>query len=283
MTKILIRFSGLFMLGALLGCTAKEELKGPPSETVEISKPDYTFLWVIKPNINIREDNSSGSEKVATLADGDSVIVYGNQNGWYQIESTGGIKGWVRSDLLAPRNASIFRKAVDFVDRLKTEQNIDLFFDKNLQHARVYLSMPAEKYTTVNEVENFARKIITEYQEQVYRGEVTVRVLQPGSDEEYITFEQKGQPNPAALIPVIPFGYLETVDDSDPEIISISVALEDDINNNRLLEAARSMVKTYPISYQKVIIKFVSADNTCRLWFVEDAGGELYEFDRCPE
>ena len=196
--------------------------------------------------------------------------------------TTDGKTGWVRSDLLAPRNISVFRKAVEFADRLKESSDTDLYFDKKLQHARVYLSFPASVYTSTRSVEQKAREIITEYQEQVYRGDVDVHVLKTGNEEEYLSFEQKGQPNPDPLIPVIPYGRLVKVDDSDPKVIGLTVSLQENVDQDRLLKAARSMVESYPISYRKVTITFLTPDQSCRLWFTEDSQGEMYKFDRCP-
>jgi hypothetical protein len=265
------------------GCSVKKGLEAPPPEPVEPGIPADAYLWVIKPNINVRMENSASSRQVSTLADGDSVIVHGNEKGWYEVETTGGARGWVRSDLLAPRDASIFRQAVEFVDRLKADRNTDLFFDKKLQHARIYLSFPPELYGTREEVEKRAREIATEYQSKVFRGDVTVRVLRPGSEEEYLTFEQKGRKNPEVVLPVIPYGKLKKVDHSDPAQIHLAVSVNPDIGNEQLLEAARSMVRAYPLSYEKVVITFVNPDDSCRLWFIEDAAGELYRFDECPE
>ncbi len=283
MRNILYNLAGLVILLTLIGCAAKKELESPVEETDMVLPPSDYYLWVIKPNINIRQENSARSEKVGELADGDSVIVRINDNGWYNIETTSGAAGWVRSDLLAPKNVSIFRKAVIFADKLKEEQDIDLLFDKKLQHARVYLSLPPGMYTSADIVETRAREIITAYQRQVYRGDVAVRVLKPGSDKEYITFDQNGKPNPETPIPVIPFGRLETVNDLNPDEIELAVLVKSEIDNERLLNAARNMVKTYPISYRKVTIKFISSEDKCRLWFTEDPQGELYEFDKCPE
>ena len=281
--KNIIRNSlvALVML-VIWGCAAKEELKAPPAETNEPEPPAGSLLWVIKPSINIRQENSAGSEKIGELADGDSAFVQHNQDGWYKIRTTDGKAGWVRSDLLAPRNISIFRKAVEFADRLKENRDIDLYFDQKLQQARVYLSFPASAYTSADAVEQTAREIITGYQNQVYRGDVDVHVLKPGNEDEYLSFEQKGQPNPDPVIPVIPYGRLVTVDDSDPNTIGLTVVLNEDVDQDRLLKAARKMVETYPISYRKVTITFLTPDQNCRLWFVEDSQGEMYKFDKCP-
>lgn len=267
----------------LNGCTAKKSLDVPVSETDVIVEPEYSYLWVVKQNINIRQENTAGSGKIGELSEGDSVIVHGNSNGWYSVVAGDGTTGWVRSDLLGPRNVSIFRKAVEFADLIKEEQDVELYFDTKLRHRRVYLSLPDAMYSSRNEAERQARQIITEYQKKVYRGDVTVRILQPDSDQEYLTFEQKGERNPEILIPVIPFGFLTAVDDTNPLAVTLSVSLRDEFDNQHLLEAARSMASEYPISFQKVAIKFVSADNACRMWFVEDVNGEMYEFDKCPE
>ena len=137
MKKIIYGFIGILFLTTIWSCAAKKELETPP-ETVEAVPPAGEFLWVIKPNINIREENSAAAVKIAELADGDSVMVRQNLDGWYKIETVDGKTGWIRSDLLAPRNVSVFRKAVEFADH-RCQYRTDLYVQQLMSAWRLRL------------------------------------------------------------------------------------------------------------------------------------------------
>ena len=226
--NILISITVLFLIH---GCTSKESL-APPDIEKEVIQGD-ALLWVFKPNVNIRESASGSANKVSGLVDGDSVIVLSNVNGWYQIRTIDGLSGWVRSDLLGPKDLSAFNAAVTFIDDLKESEKTEVFFDKKLYHKRIYISYPSDVYSSRREVESRTRELVKHYQNMVYRGNVTARVLKPGTDEEYLTLEIKGAINAEPILPVIPFGKIENVNRDNPSGIQLSYSVPSDISDQQ--------------------------------------------------
>lgn len=272
----------LVLIISIWNCASKKALVEEQPDTM-IPELDGTYFWAIKPEVNIRSQNTVSAERLGKLNDGDSVLVVDNQSGWYRVLTTGMGKGWIRSDLLGPKKVSVFANAVDYVNYLKETENIDLFFDKNLYHRRIYISYPEDLYLSKDRVEERTRILVKDYQEQVYRGDVTARVLQPGSQDEYLTLEFKGKINPDIKLPVLPFGILKEVENSDPKAIMLTIQVSDSTGNNKILAAARNMVSVYSVSYSRVQLKFVSDNDICRMWLVEDQNGEDYKFDECPD
>lgn len=264
----------------LAACAAKKELVEiePPGE--ETALPGYYF-WAIKPEINIRAQANINSDKVGHLNDGDSVLVTDNVGGWYNIVAGNGSSGWIRSDLLGPRKISAFAKAVSFVDSLTTHENIELFFDKKLLHKRIYILFPDEAYASKDIVVKRTKELVADYQQKVYRGDVTARVLKPGTQDEYLTEDFSGTINADVRLPVLPFGILKNVDISDPAEIKLTIESQKRSDQDQYLAAARNIVSIYPISYRGVEMSFVTESDSCLMWFREDNSGENYSFDKC--
>ena len=269
----------------MVGCTAKKTIETPDPDLDKEAVYKGAFLWIYKPTVNIRAIASGSGEKLAQLVDGDSVIVLANKNGWYQIKTIEGKSGWVRSDLLGPKELSVFRYAVRFIEELKEKDQIEVYFDKKLYHKRIYISYPSELYTSETDVAKKTRVLVKRYQEEVYRGRVTARVLNPGSEEEYITVEIDGIVNADPVLPVIPFGRIEKVDHNNPTHIRLSYSAPEDISDEKLISTARQIASNFPISYKHVEITFknapYSAEEPCRLWFMEDKNGEDYKVGEC--
>jgi hypothetical protein len=278
-------FIGLLSLVIMIGCTPKESIEPPAGDMDKKTIDRNALLWVFKPDINIRGSASSSGDRIMSLADGDSVIVLSNVDGWYQIKTIEGQSGWIRSDLLGPKELSAFRSAVTFIEELKTKENIELYFDKKLYHKRIYISYPSETYSSRQTIEEKTRDIIKNYQQHVYRGPVTARILKPGTDEEYMTLEFEGAINADPILPIIPFGRIEHIDREDPRRIKLIYSVPAEISNDQLIETARQLVPKFPISYQRIEITFkdspYSPKKPCRLWYVEDKNGEDYRIDKC--
>jgi hypothetical protein len=275
----------ILSLFILYGCSTKESVVTPDSD---IDKDDIyqdALLWVFKPNVNIRESASGSSKKVSSLVDGDSVLVLNNVNGWYQIKTIDGQAGWIRSDLLGPKELSAFKAAVMFIENLKEYENTELYFDKKLYHKRIYISYPQELYSSRQEIEKKTREVVKKYQKQVYRGKVTARILKPGTEEEYLTLEFKGALNADPLLPIIPFGRIEGVYRDDPSGIKLTYSVPENVSDEILISTARDIVPRFPISYQQVEITFKDTPYTekgpCRLWYMEDKNGENYRLGKC--
>jgi len=281
-TKIILSLLAIIII---IGCTAKKTIKAPEADVDKEAVYKEALLWVYKPTINIRDRASGSGEKLAQLVDGDSVTILANENGWYQIKTIDGKSGWVRSDLLGPKELSAFRYAVKFIEELKEKDQIEVYFDKKLYHKRIYISYPADLYTSKTDVAKKTRELVKKFQEEVYRGRVTARVLKPGSEEEYITVEIDGRINADPVLPVIPFGRIENIDRNNPSEIKLSYSAPEDISDEKLISTARQLSSKFPISYSRVEITFknapYSAEKPCRLWFMEDKNGEDYKLDQC--
>jgi len=275
----------ILMLFLMFGCTAKKTVEAPKTDIDKETIYKDALLWVFKPTINIRDNASGSATKLASLVDGDSVIVITNKNGWYQIKTIDGKSGWIRSDLLGPKELSAFGSAVTFIEQLKEHENTEIYFDKELYHKRIYISFPDDIYASKQNVEIKTRDLVEKFQKDVYRGQVTARVLKPGSEEEYLTLEIKGTANADPILPVVPFGRIENVDRSNPSEIKLSYSVPGDIPDDQLIATARQIVPKFPISYQRIEITFKegpnSEDNPCRLWYMEDKNGEDYKLNQC--
>jgi len=269
----------------MFGCTSKKTVETPVADIDRGSVYKDALLWVYKPNVNIRDKASGSGNKLAQLMDGDSVVVLANENGWYQIKATNGETGWVRSDLLGPKELSAFHYAVRFIEEMKKKEQIEVYFDKKLYHKRIYISFPSDMYASMTKIESNTRDLVKRYQEDVYRGHVTARVLKPGSDEEYMTIEIKGTVNADPILPVIPFGRIEEVDRKNPSEIKLYYSTPEDISDEKLISTARQISSKFPISYKRVEITFKNTPynmtDTCRIWFMEDKNGEDYKLDQC--
>jgi len=269
----------------MVGCTAKKAIDTTEPDIDKEAVYKKTLLWVYKPTVNVRDKSSGSGEILAQLVDGDSVIVLMNENGWYQIKTVDGKSGWIRSDLLGPKELSAFHYAVRFIEQLKENDQIEVYFDKKLYHKRIYISFPSDLYASRTDVEKKTRDLVKKYQDDVYRGQVTARVLKPGSDEEYLTLEIKGSVNADPVLPVIPFGRIEYVDRNNPSQIKLSYSAPEDIADEKLISTARQLSSKFPISYNQVEITFknapYSAEKPCRLWFMEDKNGEDYKLNQC--
>jgi hypothetical protein len=277
--------SVIFIIFIILGCAAKKSVESLDTDIDKDAVHRDDLLWVFKPNINIRDSASGSGTKLASLEDGDSVIVITNDNGWYQIKTIEGMSGWVRSDLLGPKELSAFSSAVIFIEEMKENENIEIYFDKNLYHKRIYISFPPDIYSSQQEVETKTRDIVNRYQSDVYRGHVTARVLKQPSEKGYLTIEVKGAVNADPILPVVPFGRIEHVDRSIPSGIRLSYSTPSEISDKMLISTARQIVPNFPISYQRVEITFknspYSNEEPCRLWYMEDANGEEFKLNRC--
>ena len=269
----------------MLGCATKKIVESPEPDIDKETIFKEALLWAYKPTVNIRDRASGSGNRVAQLVDGDSVMVLTNENGWYQIKTIDGKNGWVRSDLLGPKKLSAFPYAVKFIEELKGKEQIEVYFDKNLYHKRIYISFPVDLYTSKLDIEKRTRDLVKQYQEEVYHGQVTARVLKPGSEEEYLTLEFNGSANADPILPVIPFGRIEKVDRKIPSQIKLSYSAPEDISDEKLISTARQLSSIFPISYQRVEITFkdapYSTEKPCRLWFMEDRNGEDYKLNQC--
>ena len=266
-----------YLIVLIFSCTPKVVKEPAP----EVEKPDYKYLWAFKKSINVRANNSAGSTKLTSLADGDSVQVMQNQNGWYEIILNDGNKGWIRSDLLGTKNMSAFSKVIAFSEKLKERENINLFFDKKIQHKTIFLEFPSSAYSSKKNIENKVREIGKKYQAEVYPGKIKIQVIEPQNQSEYLTLNLSGSPNADLILPVFIYGILDNFQVQNKNELEIIIEVNEVIENNKLLKEARKIAGNFPLTLKKVNITFKNRSEKCILSFIEDASGEHYKFDQC--
>lgn len=261
----------------IFSCTPKVVKEPPPT----VEQPDLKYLWAFNKTVNVRAENSANANKVATLTDGDSVKIIRNNKGWYEVLFNNGTKGWIRSDLLGTKNMSAFRKAITFSNNLKETENITLYFDKEIQHKRIFLEYPEDEYSSRKNIENKTNEIGKNYQEKVYPGQVTIKVIEPGEQSEFLTIDLSGSPNADVNLPVFNFGILEEIDIKNLNELKLVISVNENIPNADMLKEARRIAGSFPLTFKKVNVTFKNKSQECILSFVEDATGENYKFNQC--
>jgi len=262
----------------IFSCTPKVTKEPPP---VKVAQPTAKYLWVYKNTVNVRESNAANSALLTSLTDGDSVKVLQNDNGWYEITLNDGVNGWIRSDLLGTKNMSAFSKAIDFSNNLKENEKINLYFDKKIQHKRIFLEFPENEYSSKENIEKIAREIGNRYQQTVYPGKVTIQVIELQNQSEYLTIELAGERNADLDLPVIKYGILEKVSIEENSKLKISILIKETVKQEDLVTEARKIAGSFPLTFECVNINFVDLKNNCVLSFKEDASGENYNFNQC--
>lgn len=239
------------------------------------------FLWAIKPTVNIRKQPNVNSPKVATLADGDSVIVVNNKDGWYKVFTTDQDMGFVRSDLIGPKNLSTFPKAVKFADSLKEASSIKLLFDSKEQHKRILLQFPASAYQSRPDIRRETKRIGRMYQNSVYPGELNIHVIQPDSDDEYLREFFSSKINAEISLPVLPVGIVKKVMLKDRRQLLLEILVDEGESSQRLLNIARDIPEIYPITYTKIQVNFIAVSGKCLVSYSEDSAGNRHKFNKC--
>ena len=270
----------VFLSVSLVSCISKKKLTTLSDSTIPPGTGSY--LWVIKPTINMREDFSANSNRLGTLNDGDSVIVWKNRDGWYNVMTSENIMGWIRSDLLGPRTLSVYPKALEFARRLKEIDRIDIYFDKKLHHRRIFISFPNEYYNSRDMVIQQVENLIIRYQKEVYPGAISLHVLKPESKDVFYSLDRNGEINADIILPVAPIGRILDADFSEKRKVKLIYSVQNQIEESRFVRAAREMAGAFPISYREVILTFIDESEKCLFWFKEDKNGEEYGFETCP-
>ena len=271
------QFIPLIFIFVFLSCTPKVTKEPPP----KVEQPDVKYLWAYKKAANVRSSNSASSNKLTSLTDGDSVKVIRNQKGWYEVIFENGLKGWIRSDLLGTKKMSAFSNAISFSNRLKENENINLYFDKKIQHKRIFLEFPQSEYSSKKNIENKTKEIGNKYQEIVYPGKVTIQVIEPINQSEYLTINLSGSPNADLNLPVFNFGILDEINVSKENELKLIIVVNENIENAILLKEARQIAGSFPLTLKKVNITFKNKSQKCILSFLEDASGEHCKFNFC--
>jgi len=176
---------------------------------------------------------------------------------------------------------SVFSKAISFSNNLKENENINLYFDKKIQHKRIFLEFAESEYSLKKNIENKTREIGKKYQEKIYPGKVTIQVIEPKKQTEYLTINLGGSANADLILPVFQFGIIDEISVSNENKLKLIIEVNENIENSLLLKEARKIARSFPLTLKKVNVTFKNNSKKCILSFVEDASGEQYKFNQC--
>ncbi len=281
----------LLILTILLACTTKSMKKNteiPEAESISTA-------YVIKEIVNLRSDNNTNSEIIKKLMNGQQIGIIRNVNGWYEVYDDERNKGWLRSDMVGPKELSRTLLATAFVDSVLPGFKTKMYFDKTHPYKKIYLILPNNYYESQSKAENYARQIGKVYQEKVYPGELEIRIMNKSSEELFTRLQLKAMDNPTMPVPILQKGRLVSINQKNWQI-KITIAVPSDIANSELLEQARDISSIYELPYNTVEIYQVidnkpgltyseshtqkSADvHLCKLYYLEDKDGEYYKYN----
>ncbi len=293
--KKLLLMSVLFVF--IISCTSSRKIAEPETKTIE---PELAFLftgYVITDNTNVRKDNTTRSKTINSLNDGEEVRVLQNQDGWYEIMTLDGDKGWVRTDLVGTIDFSNTKKAEIFQEQVIPQyEGVQFFIDENDPYRIIYFILPQEYYQSKDFARRYVRKIAEIYQKTVYPGEVEIRIL--NSDKSLFTrdiLQQYALPDLKA--PYLPYGYLHSVERVANEV-KLNILVPAEVTDEELLKAASETSNRMDYNIKKLEIFMVNdskegreyfdgtlADSlsidVCRLYYIEDGQGVSFMYDFC--
>jgi SH3-like domain-containing protein len=289
--------TAFFIILLLLSCSKTIVQKDVP-KTEEI-KPIYPTAYIIKESVNIRTKPTAKAPIKTQLKDGDKIELIKNQKGWYHITNAENIDGWVRSDMVGPKNLSRTILASAFIDSTLPNFNVKMFFDKKDLYKIVYLIFPDQDYKNPKNLKMKAKKIAKQYQKEVYPGAVELRIMR--TDEKTLFKKIKLKPRSIADIPhpIIRHGRLIELSVNSKDELIIKIVVPDSIGNQKLLKMAKNISKIYDYRIKKIEI-FMGLDSQegieylkrpkdhkkstlCKLYYLEDAAGEYHSFKQCFE
>lgn len=287
-----MRFLSFFLSLILLFACTKKSIK----KDEEISDLSST-AYVIKETVNMRSDNSTSSQIIKKLNDGQEVNIIRNDNGWYEIYDNEREKGWLRSDMVGPKELSRTLLATAFVDSLLPGLNADMYFDKTDLYKTIYLVLPHKYYDSQKNAAMYAKKIGKKYQEKVYPGNLEIRIMKKNREDLFTQLQLEAIGNANIPIPIIRKGRLISLNQENWQIL-INIAVPSDITKSELLNQARVISAKYDLPYKKIEI-FQAVDNKtgriylnnhtkkpfdtgiCKLYYLEDKDGEYYKYNTC--
>lgn len=289
-----MRIFGLLLIFILFAaCTTKSIKKDAGVSDSKFSANAY----IINETVNMRSGNSLNSQIIDKLNDGQPVQIIRNVNGWYEIFDDERNKGWVRSDMVGPKELSRTLSAAAFVDSILPGFNSEMYFDKTDLYKTIYVILPDSYYTSKNKAQIYATEIGKDYQKFVYPGHLEIRVMEKNRENLYLRIQLKSIGDGNMPVPIINKGRLVSIDENNWQI-KMNIAVPVDITDAELLEQARSISSVYELPYSKIEI-FQIADNDdgrtylsdhnikpknssiCKLYYLEDKDGEYHKFNYC--
>ena len=286
-------YSLLFILIVFVACT-KEVIK---KESEATGAESASTAYVINETVNLRSNNNTNSTIIKKLKDGQQVSIIRNLDGWYEVYDDEHNQGWLRSDMVGPKELSRTTLATAFVDSILPAFNTTMYFDKTDLYKTIYLVLPESYYESISKAESLAKKIGSAYQEKVYPGDLEIRIMKKNTDDLFSRLNLKAIGNANLPIPIINKGQLISITQKKWQI-KIDVAVPADISKSELLQQARSISAKYELPYTKVEI-FQAINNkigrgylknhdqkpadasVCKLYYLEDKDGEYYKYDHC--
>ncbi|MHB2155282.1 SH3 domain-containing protein [Calditrichota bacterium GD2] len=267
----------LYSLSACMPSAVKKVEE--PAEHRDISRPAIGIkAYVVKESVSLRQGPAFTASIKTTLQDGEALRILENRNGWYHVITESGLKGWVRSNLVGPRNLSKTLMATAFNDSIMPRFSAQLFIDKNKPYRVIYLQFADGK---TSKPYSIIKRIARAYQKKVYHGTVTVHLIKPNSRKPVKTYTFKGLEIGDIPLPVLPVGILHGLKLNETAV-KLYIFAPDNISRNKLLNMARKASATYEYPFEKTEIIVRSLGNKkCRLYYIEDAYGEDYAFGRC--
>lgn len=293
----------LLILSLLLivACTPKATVKieEEPEKTVKSRAPvpDLPSAFAVREEVNVRRDASTASRIIASINDGDRVYILRNDMGWYQIQFGENQTGWVRSDLVGPRNLSRTVLAKAFVDSTLPGFNAQMFFDNEELYRTIYLVLPEGDYYSKATAAKRARRIAEVYQEEVYPGDLEVRVMQhDATDNLYLRLYLPAINIADVPLPVLPYGRLHSLEMPEKGHVKLWVLIPEGLPDDTLLDMARSISANYAYPFTRAEIYLIRdteggrdylknpgkpdvEETVLRLYYLEDKDGELYKFN----
>jgi len=286
------------LVAVLLGmaaCTAPPAKKTEPEKT---ALPHGSYrAYAVKSGINIRKAPGTKSARLRKTEDGEEFRVLENKNGWLHVETVDKQQGWIRSDFVGPENLSYAKKSSDFLDHTLKDYKAEMFIDEKKPYEVIYLILEPGYYASISQAARRARDIGLKYQQQVWPGQVEIRVMNPDKKTLFTRVTLPATDAAGLMPPLLKKGRLYSMDVKNRRL-TIKALVPASLNRNQLLDMADGIAASYGDAIRRVDIVLV-ADNPsglawlqngtstpgkgpCLLYYFEDEQGSEYKFNTCP-
>lgn len=215
--------------------------------------PNYLFNGtVIRDNINMRAANSTASQIVGKVNDGDAVQVLENKNGWYHIITSERASGWVYSPFIGPENLSYALKSANFMEQEVKSFNAEMFIDENKPYKIIYLVLPPSAYSSTQKAQSLAIKIGKKYQQAVFPGAVEIRVMKQDKQNLFTKAQLKSRGASFIKAPKLTVGFPYSVELSNGHHIKIKVLLNNSYSDKQLMDICDEIAAGYGDQIHKI-------------------------------
>lgn len=296
-------FKSLFIFLLILivaSCTTTVVKKETPQPAESVPVVNNWFEgYTITDNTNIREDASLRADVVTNLDDGIKVQVLENKNGWYKVITPDNQEGWIRSDFVGTADLSYAKKAADFVDSTLKKYDTELFIDENDPYKIIYMILPEMYYRDKNHARRYADEIGHLYQDQVFPGEVQIRILNKDKETLYTRSILPKKGATFLKAPYMKYGRVYSTSLKNTEL-TIRTLIPVSLDEDQLAEMAYEISSRYGDQISKIEVYFVedndeglkvytrkdytpSDPKVCRLYYLEDKQGPLFKENFCSK